>query len=84
MVARHALIEPIPGVTPPNLHAGDRLELTAQSPITRMALTASGVVLLPARTRYPLVIERGAARVRLSVHAVNGNAGGLANWIGWA
>ena len=81
--AGHARIEPIPGLTPASLHAGDRLDLTAQSRATRIALVGSDAVKLPASARYPLVIERGAAHVRVTVQATNGNSGGLANWNDW-
>ena len=81
--AAHARIEPIPGLTPASLHAGDRLDLTAQSRATRIALVGSDAVKLPASARYPLVIERGAAHVRVTVQATNGNSGGLANWNDW-
>ena len=79
--AHHGLIEPIPGMTPAGLHSGDRLDVTAQSRATRIAL-ASGWA-LPASARYPLVIERGAARVRVTVQAINVNSGRLANWNDW-
>lgn len=79
----HALIEPIAGVTPTRLRAGDRLDLAAQSRATRIALAGSELVFLPASARYPLVLERGAGRVRVTVHAVNGNSGGLANRGDW-
>ena len=39
--ARHARIEPIPGLTPATLHFGDRLDLAAQSRATRIALVVS-------------------------------------------
>jgi hypothetical protein len=81
--AGHARIEPIPGLTPASLHAGDRLDLTAQSRATRIALVGSEAVKLPASAHYPLVIERGAAHVRVTVQATNGNSGGLANWNDW-
>ena len=78
--AHQALIEPIPGMTPASLRAGDRLDLTAQSRATRIALV---VDTLPASAGYPLVIERGAAQLRVTVHAVNINSGGPANWADW-
>ena len=81
--AGNALIEPIPGMTPASLHAGDRLDLTAQSRATRIALVGSETVALPASARYPLVIERGAVPVRVTVHTVDGNSGGLVNWDEW-
>jgi hypothetical protein len=74
--AHQALIEPIPGMTPAGLHSGDRLDLTAQSRTTRIALVADGWA-LPASARYPLVIERGAAQLRVTVHAVDRLSGGL-------
>ncbi|MHB1896417.1 MAG: hypothetical protein ACYCOY_07195 [Metallibacterium sp.] len=81
--ANHARIEPIPGLTPPTLHAGDRLELAAQPRATRIALVTSEWTNLPSSASYPLVIERGAAQVNVSVHAVDGNSGALANWAAW-
>ncbi len=81
--AHHALIEPIPGMTPASLHAGDRLDLTAQSRATRIALVGSEVINLPASARYPLVVERGAAHVRVTVNAINGSSGGLPHWDDW-
>ena len=81
--AGHALIEPIPGMTPASLHAGDRLDLPDQSCATRIALVASGYANLPASAGYPLVIERGAVPVRVTVHTVDSNSGGLANWADW-
>lgn len=81
--AHHALIEPIPGLTPPSVHAGDRLDLTAQSRATRVALVTSGVTNLPASASYPLAIGRGAAQISVTVRTVDGNSGGLANWASW-
>jgi hypothetical protein len=81
--ARHALIEPIPGMTPASLHAGDRLDLTAQSRATRIALVGSESILLPGSARYPLMIERGSGQVRVVVHTVDINNGGFANWNDW-
>ena len=81
--AGHALIVPIPGMTPASLHAGDRLDLPDQSRATRIALVASENASLPASAGYPLVIERGAVPVRVTVHTVDGNSGGLFNWADW-
>ena len=81
--AGHALIEPIPGLTPARLHAGDRLDLAAQSLATRIALVGSEKVNLPASTGYPLVIGRGATHVRVTAHTVDSNSGGLVNWNDW-
>ena len=81
--AHHALIEPIAGVTPSTLHAGDRLDLGAQSRATRIALLGSGNAFLPPSARYPLVIERGAVQVRVAVRTVDGNTGSLADWGDW-
>ena len=78
--AHQALIEPIPGMTPASLRAGDRLDLTAQSRAIRIALVVGTV---PASAGYPLVIERGAAQLRATVHPVNFNSGGPANWADW-
>jgi hypothetical protein len=80
----HALIEPIPSLTPASLRAGDQLDVTAQSRATRIALIGSELVPLPASANYPLVIERGTVRASVPVHAVNGNSGGLSNWVDWA
>jgi len=80
--AHQALIEPIAGMTPAGLHSGDRLDLTAQSRATRIALVADGWA-LSASARYPLVIERGAAQLRVTMHAVDRLSGGFANWNDW-
>ncbi len=81
--AHHALIEPIPGLTPPSVHAGDRLDLTNQPSATRIALVVSDFINLPASKSYHLVIRRGAAQISAAVHIVNVNSGGLANWADW-
>jgi hypothetical protein len=81
--AHHALVEPIPGLTPPSVHAGDRLDLNVQSHATRIALVTSGVTNLPASASYSLVIGHGATQVSVIVHTVDGNSGGLANWADW-
>ncbi|MHB1897218.1 MAG: GAF domain-containing protein [Metallibacterium sp.] len=81
--AQHARIEPIPGLTPPTLHADDRLDLAAQSTATRIALVTSELSNLPSAARYPLLIERGAALVRVSVGTVDGYRGALASWVNW-
>ena len=78
--AHSALIEPIPGLTPPTLHAGDRLELAAQSRATRIASVISELSTIPSSASYPLVIERSAAQVKVTVRAVDGNRGALAIW----
>lgn len=83
MDAQHARIEPIPGLTPASLRAGDRLELAAQPRATRIALVTSEQTNLPSSASYPLVIERGAAQVKVTVHAVNGNTGALVSWGDW-
>jgi len=83
MDAQHARIEPIPGLTPASLRAGDRLELAAQPRATRIALVTSEQTNLPSSASYPLVIERGAAQVTVTVHAVNGNTGALVSWADW-
>ncbi|WP_276966517.1 GAF domain-containing protein [Metallibacterium scheffleri] len=81
--AQRARIEPIPGLTPPALHAGDVLDLAAQSPATRIALVASERTNLPSAASYPLLIQRGAAQLRVRVATVNGNRGALSNWAAW-
>ena len=81
--ARQARIEPIPGLTPATLHAGDRLDLAAQSRATRIALVASEVTVLPAAASYALRIQRGAAQISVNVDAVDGNTGALASWGDW-
>ena len=81
--ARQARIEPIPGLTPATLHAGDRLDLAAQSRATRIALVASEGTSLPAAASYALRIQRGAAQVSVNVGAVDGNTGALASWGDW-
>lgn len=81
--AQHARIAPIPGLTPPVLHAGDRLDLAAQSPATRIALVTSEAANLPSSASYLLVIQRGAAQVRVSVGTVDGYRGALASWVDW-
>lgn len=79
--AQHARIEPIPGLTPASLRAGDGLALGAQPRATRIALVTSEQTNLPSSASYPLVIQQGAAQVTVSVHAVNGNIGALSNWV---
>ena len=84
--AGQARIEPIPGVAmPATLHAGDRLDLAAQSRATRIALvTSESAANLPAAASYALLIQRGAAQVSVRVGAVNGNTGGApASWNDW-
>ncbi len=81
--AHHARIEPIPGLTPASLRAGDGLALGAQPRATRSALVTNEISNLPSSASYPLVIQRGAAQVTVSVHAVNGNTGALSNWADW-
>jgi len=81
--AHSALIEPIPDLTPSTLHAGDRLELAAQSRATRIASVISELSTLPSSASYPLVIERSAAQVKVTVRAVDGNRGALARWADW-
>ena len=81
--AHSALIEPNPGLTPPTVHAGDRLLLAAQSRATRIALVFSEQSNLPSSASYPLVIGRGAAQVHVTVPAVDGNRGALASWVDW-
>ena len=81
--ARQARIEPIPGLTPASLHAGDRLDLAAQSHATRIALVVSESTLLPAAASYALRIQRGAAQIIVRVGTVNGNTGALVNWADW-
>ena len=75
--ARQVRIEPIPGLTPAALHAGDRLDLAAQSRATRIALVASENTFLPATASYALRIQRGAAQISVRVGAVDGNTGTL-------
>ncbi|MHB8386389.1 hypothetical protein [Metallibacterium sp.] len=77
--ANRARIEPIPGLTPASLRAGDGLALGAQPRATRIALVTSEHANLPSSASYPLVIQRGAAQVNVSVHAVNGNR----EWADW-
>jgi hypothetical protein len=81
--AQRARIEPIPGLTPPALHAGDVLDLAAQSPATRIALVVSPTINLPSSASYPLLIQRGAAQLRVRVATVDGNRGALYNWANW-
>jgi len=81
--AQHARIEPIPGLTPASLRAGDGLALGAQPRATRIALVTSEISNLPSSASYPLVIERGAAQVNVSVHTVDGNIGALSSWADW-
>ncbi|MHB1283211.1 MAG: hypothetical protein ACYCZI_04950, partial [Metallibacterium scheffleri] len=81
--AQRARIEPIPGLTPAALHAGDVLDLAAQSPATRIALVVSERANLPSAASYPLLIQRGAAQLRVRVATVNGNSGALSNWAAW-
>ena len=84
--AGQARIEPIPGVAmPATLHAGDRLDLAAQSRATRIALvTSESAANLPAAASYALRIQRGAAQVSVRVGAVDGNTGGApASWNDW-
>jgi hypothetical protein len=81
--AQHARIEPIPGLTSPTVHAGDRLLLAAQKRATRIALVTSEATNLPSSASYPLVIERGAAQVEVTVRAVDGNTGALSSWADW-
>ena len=81
--ARQARIEPIPGLTPATLHAGDRLDLAAQSRATRIALVVSERANLPATASYALRIQRGAAQINVNVGAVDGNTGTLASWSDW-
>ena len=81
--ARQVRIEPIPGLTPATLHAGDRLDLAAQSRATRIALVASESTILPATASYALRIQRGAAQISVRVGAVDGNIGALASWADW-
>ena len=81
--ARQVRIEPIPGLTPATLHAGDRLDLAAQSRATRIALVASESTVLPATASYALRIQRGAAQISVNVDAVDGNTGALASWGDW-
>ena len=81
--ARQARIEPIPGLTPATLHAGDRLDLAVQSHATRIALVTSEVTNLPSTASYPLLIQRGTAQVSVRVGAVNGNTGALFSWVDW-
>ena len=81
--ARQVRIEPIPGLTPATLHAGDRLDLVAQSRATRIALVANERTFLPATASYALRIQRGAAQVRVNVGAVDGNTGTLFSWTDW-
>lgn len=57
--ARHALIEPITGMTRAGLLVGDRFDLATQSRATRIALLGSEIVNFPTSFRYPAVIERG-------------------------
>lgn len=80
---QYARIEPIPGLTPPTLHAGDRLDLTVQSHAARIALVTSEATNLPATASYPLRIERGTAQVSVRVGVVNGNTGALFSWVDW-
>ncbi len=81
--AHSALIEPIAGLTPTSLRAGDRLELVAQSRAVRIALVTSEQTSLPYSASYPLVIQRGATQVRVSVHTVSGSSGPLSTWANW-
>lgn len=81
--AQNARIEPIPGLTPAGLHAGDGLALSAQPRSTRIALVTSQLSNLPASASYPLVIGQGTAQVADSVQAVNGNIGALSSWVDW-
>ena len=81
--AHRARIEPIPGLTPPTLHAGDRLELAAQSRATRIALVTSEETNLPSWASYPLVIQRGATQLSVTVRMVNDNSGTLSSWADW-
>ena len=80
--ARQARIEPIPGLTPATLHAGDRLDLAAQSRATRIALVVSEITNLPAAS-YALRIQRGAAQVSVNVGTVDSNTGALFSWGNW-
>ncbi|WP_297904108.1 GAF domain-containing protein [Metallibacterium sp.] len=58
--AQHARIEPIPGLTPATLHAGDRLDLAAQSRATRFAPAT-----LNAGDRLDLAAQSHATRIAL-------------------
>jgi hypothetical protein len=84
MDAHHAILEPIPGLTPTSLHAGDRLDLAQQSYATLIALLGSESAFLPPLASYPLVVERGLARINVTVHPVDGKGGAILRWAEWA
>lgn len=67
----HVLIEPYVGITPANLHPGDRFDLSEEPLATRIALVVNGNTELPAKASYPLVIERGRKQVTVTVHPFN-------------
>ena len=71
--AHTAVVEPIPGTPlPPALHAGDRIDLSASPPLTRIGIirAAQFVNRVPAGRTYDFAIRRGGAIVMIPVTSI--------------
>ena len=85
--AHSGVIVPVPGLTlPKGMHAGELIDLTEQSPATRIAIAQlhSSGQLLPLGQVYAFTIRRGTARVPIPVRSISWEAApglGLLAWL---
>ena len=85
--AHTGVIVPVPGLAlPTGLHAGERIDLTAQPPSTRIAIAQlhSSGQLLPLGQHYTLTVRRSIAPLRVRVTSISWGAApglGLVAWL---
>ena len=85
--AHTGVVVPVPGLAlPTGLHAGEHIDLAAQSPSTRIAIAQvhSSGQLLPLGQRYTFMIRRGIAAIPVPVRSISWSDApdlGLVAWL---